>query len=191
MRNKKIIVHFCTVLFLLMLTGCGNSNEGLDASTAGTINFNDVIETNTEENNSNHQSMKEEVDNQQDVQLQPDNGSSQVDNTQLQSDSELDGVIESIGNNCVVINKIFHTSENTSVSYVGLDSENTLITVYFSEETEFEVRTVKNNGVNGDADTEKRQGTFSDLMQDAVINMTGSYDGDDFHAKHVIIYQFV
>lgn len=43
----------------------------------------------------------------------------------------------------------------------------------------------------GDADTEKRQGVFSDLKQDAHVDMTGNYDGNDFHAKHVIIYNYV
>ena len=56
---------------------------------------------------------------------------------------------------------------------------------------EFEIWTVKNGGVNGDSDIEKRQGVFSDMSQGANINMTGNYDGNDFHAKHVIIYNFV
>ncbi len=45
--------------------------------------------------------------------------------------------------------------------------------------------------MNGDADTEKRQGAFSDLNLGANINMTGSYDGSDFNAEYVIIYNFV
>lgn len=124
-----------------------------------------------------------------DAQSQTDSSQSQTDNNNTQSDSELDGSIESIGDNSVVINKTFYPSANTAVSYG--DSEKVLVAVYFSEETEFEVWTVKNGGVNGDDDAEKRQGAFSDLKQDANINMTGNYNGNDFHAKKVIIYNFV
>lgn len=168
MRNKKIAVYLCMNL-LLMTVGCGKSNTDLDVPTVDTIIFNDVINSNVEENNSSYQD--------------------DIENEQLQSASELDGIIESIGDNSVVINETFHPSENEAVSYQG--SEKVLVTVYFSEETEFEVWTVKNGGVNGDNDIEKRQGTFSDLKQDVDINMTGNYEGNDFHAKHVIIYHFV
>ncbi|MDE7204687.1 MAG: hypothetical protein K2O91_22930 [Lachnospiraceae bacterium] len=230
MKIKKIAVYLCMGL-LFATTSCSNSNADSDMSTVDTINFNDVIDTNAEENNSNNQNNKENDDNQQDsdnqnnsqgnngestnnesdnlvknddsqqnnnkdlaqqsniTQSQADSSQSQTDNAQLQSNSELDGNIESIGDNRVVINKTFHPSENTAVSYG--DSGKVLVTVYFSEETEFEVWTVKNDGVNGDTDIEKRQGAFSDLEQGANINMTGNHDENDFHAKHVIIYNYV
>ncbi|MBD5545020.1 MAG: hypothetical protein HDR01_12495 [Lachnospiraceae bacterium] len=182
MRNKRIAVYLYMGL-LLATVGCSKSNADLDSSTVDTINFNDVIDSNAEENNSSHQSNKETDNNQS------DSSQSQSESEQLQSASELDGSIESIGDNRVVINKTFHPSADTAVSYE--DSDKVLVTVYFSEETEFEVWTVKNGGANGDADTEKRQGAFSDLKQDVNINITGNYEGDDFHAKHVIIYNFV
>lgn len=204
MRNKKIVVYLCMGL-LFTTVGCSNSNVDSDMSTADKIDFNDVTDTNAEGNKSNSQSNNEEStnnqpdnsvknndsqqDNNKDFVQQSDTNQSQADNAQLQSYSELDGSIESIGDNSVVISEIFHPSEDMAV--ISADSEKVLVTVYFSGETEFEVRTVKNGGVNGDADTEKRQGAFSDLEQGAVINMKGNYDGDDFHAKQVIIYNFV
>lgn len=214
MRNRKKAVYLCTVIVLLMTAGCGSSDTDSDVSTVDTINFSDEIDTGAEGNNSNNQSIEEDIDNQQDSDTEEQNttetqnvteeqGSqlstdeqqqnsnpSQAENTQSQSDSELDGSIESIADNSMIINKTFHPSANESVTYAD-DSEKVLVTVYFSEETEFEVWTVKNGGVNGEADTEKRQGAFSDLKQDANVDMTGSYDGNDFHAKHIIIYNFV
>jgi len=203
---------------LFVTVGCSKSNADSEVSTVDTIDFNDVFDSKAEENSSSYQNDKENVDNQQDSDRQSYSQSSNVDaannlsgnslknddsqqsnnqdlaqqsnNEQSQSASELDGNIESIGDNSVVINKIFHTSTNTSISYWG-DSEKVLVTVYFSEETEFEVWTVKNGGVNGDSDIEKQKGAFSDLNQGAVLNMTGNYDGNDFHANHVIIYNFV
>lgn len=214
MRNRKKAAYFCTVIVLLMTAGCGYSDTDSDVSTVDTINFNDEIDTSAEEDNSNNQNIEEDIDNQQDsdteeqnttetqniteaqgTQLSTDeqqqnNNPTRTDNTQSQSDSELDGSIESIADNSMIINKTFHPSANVSVSY-GDASEKVLVTVYFSEETEFEVWTVKNGGVNGETDAEKRQGTFSDLKQDANVDITGSYDGNDFYAKHIIIYNFV
>lgn len=189
MRNKKTAAYLCMGLLLLMTmtAGCGNTNADSDETTVDAIDFNDVIDTNTEENSSNYQSNKENVDNQQDSSQESNSQSSmsQADDAQPQTDSKLDGNIESIGDNSVTISKTLHPSENLAVS------SNELVTVYFSEETEFEVWTVKNGGVNGDADTEKRQGAFSDLNLGASIRLTGSYDGSDFDAKYVIIYNFV
>jgi len=167
MRNKKAAAYLCMILLLLITAGCGNSH----ADSA----VNDETVTNTEENDRNYQSDPEDSDQQSDsTQPQPDSEPLQTDNEPLQSDSELEGTIKSIGDNSVVINQIITSSENEAVSFVGSGEKS--ITVYFSEETEFEIRTVKNGGVNGDADIEKQQGTFSDLKLDAILNMTGSYD---------------
>ena len=170
MRNSKKTAYLCMAV-LLMATGCGDSGTDSGASSVETIDFSD-------EENANEESINEESTHMQ------------SDDVQSQSDTELDGNIESIADNSVVINKVFHPTANTAVSYAD-DSEKVLVTVYFSDETEFEVWTVKNSGVNGDADTEKRQGAFSDLKQDVHINVTGSYEGNDFHAKHVIILNYV
>ncbi len=186
MRNKKIAVYLCMGL-LLATAGCGNSNTDSDVPTGDTIIFKDLIDMNEAESNS-IQSQEDYIQPQSD-QLQSDSSQSQADNAQVQADCELDGSIERIDENSVVINKTFYPSEDTAVVYAASGKE--LVNVYFSEETEFEVWTVKNGGVNGDADIEKRQGAFSDLEQGASINMTGYYDGNDFHAKQVILYHFV
>lgn len=175
MKNKRIAAFLC-IAFVLTATSCSSSEANSNQTAGGavdTIDFNNEIDK--EDNN---------------IPSQTDNAQSQPDNEQPQSDTELEGSIESIDDNSVVINQIVTGEEdNVAIAYGG--SDKILITVYFSEETEFEVRTVKNSGVNGDADVEKRQGAFSDLKKDAIIHMTGSYEGEDFHAKQVIIYNFV
>lgn len=195
MRSKKIAVYLCMGL-LLATAGCGSSNVDSDLPTGGTIIFKDLIDMNEEESNSTQSQtdyVQPQSDQLQSARPQSDSRQSQADNAQVQANSELDGKIESIDENSVVINKTFILSEDTAVSYAVSfgDSGKVLVDVFFSEETEFEVWTVKNGGVNGDADIEKRQGAFSDLEQGGNINMTGYYDGDDFHANHVILYHFV
>lgn len=207
MRNKRIAAYLCTGLLLLISAGCGNSDADSDVPKTDIINLNDAINTDAEVNASNQQhndenSSQKSNDTQpladpaqlqpdsstareDNAQLQPDNSMSQEDNTQLQSDSKLDGNIESIGDNSIVIDKTLYPSENVAVT------SGDLITVYFFDETKFEVWTVKNSGVNGDSDIEKRQGAFSDLKEQASVKLTGDYEGNAFYASHVIIYSFV
>lgn len=221
MRNKRIAAYLCTGLLLFMAAGCGNSDTDSEVLKDDTINYNNVIDTNAEEDNNDQQNNNEnpvqepnstqsqanpeqlqpdsntaQEDSAQfqpdsstvqegNAQLQSDNKTSQEDNSQLQSDTRLDGNIESIGDNNIVIDKTLYPSENVAVT------SGDLITVYFSTETEFEVWTVKNSGVNGDSDIEKRQGAFSDLKEQVSVKLTGNYDGNDFYAKHVIIYSYV
>lgn len=183
MKNKRIAAFLC-IAFVLTATSCGSSEANSNQTAGGTV---DTIDFNNEIDKKDN-SIPSQTENAQAENAQPD--STQPDNEQPQFDTELEGSIESIGDNSVVINQIVTGEEdNVAIAYGG--SDKILITVYFSEETEFEVRTVKNSGVNGDADIEKRQGAFSDLKKDAIIHMTGSYEGEDFHAKQVIIYNFV
>lgn len=106
----------------------------------------------------------------------------------MKEDTEWEGVVESIGDNSIVASKI--AVEDDKVAVYAYDSDEK-VTVYFSAETTYEIQTIKNGGVNGDADVEKQQGAFSDIKEQSSVNLTGSYQGDDFYAEHVVIYQFV
>ena len=197
MRNKKIAAYICIGL-LLMTTGCGNSDSNTYVSKADTINFNDadikknISNSQTDEEIANSLQSSEENNNLQDDDNNQSNSSKNENENNSQSaneDSILDGSIVSIENNGITINKTYNLSSTTAFEYVGNDEE--FVTVYFSEETNYEVWTVKNSGVNGDSDIDKREGTFSDLKEKLSVNMTGFYEGDDFYAKQVIIYNFV
>ena len=53
------------------------------------------------------------------------------------------------------------------------------------------MRTVKNGGVNGDSDVTESAGTVSDIRENDTVIMTGGYEGADFHAEQVVIYNFI
>ncbi|MDE7206987.1 MAG: hypothetical protein K2N90_07510 [Lachnospiraceae bacterium] len=190
MKNKRIAVYLC-IATLLAATGCSSSETDTvafdDAGKNTSTNAADTQEDigYQENDNTDRTDATGTQENNNDDYV---NAANEQEDSQSQADTELDGSVESIGDNSIVINKIF-TSETTAVSYAG--DEKVLITAYFSEETTYEIRTVKNSGVNGDADVTKEQGAFSDIKEQSSVNMTGSYEGDDFHAKHVIIYRFV
>ncbi len=196
-------------MLLLTMTGCGNSDGISDVSTVETINLDTIVnEKDDALNDSAQQGSVAETENhtpqyndekqvgtdtQQNTDDQSDTAShndEQGNASQPQSVSELDGTVESIGNNSIVINKTFYPSPNEAVSY-GEDDKKVLVTVYFSDDTTFEVRNVRNSGVNGDSDVETQAGTFSDIKEQSSINMTGSYEGSDFYATQVIIYHYI
>ncbi len=185
MRNKKTASYICIGL-LLITAGCGNSDSDTYVSKADTINFNDE---DIEKNSSNIQTDEESANNRQSNEENSSNNENENNYQIANEDSILDGNIVSIENNSVIINKTFNLSSTTAVAYGGNDA--VLVTVYFSEETNYEVWTVKNGGVNGDSDIDKREGTFSDIKEELSVNMTGFYEGDDFYAEQVIIYNFV
>ena len=212
MKNKRIAVYLC-IATLLVATGCGSSetdtvafdNVGKNTSAnvadtqEGSSYQKDDDSSYAEEQQSTNigssYQANDNTDNANAADTQENNNAENVnaanaqEGNQAQADTELVGGVESIGDNSIVINKTFNLSETTAVSYGGDDK--VLITAYFSGETTYEIRTVKNGGVNGDSDIEKQQGTFSDIKEQSSVKMTGSYDGNDFHATHVIIYRYV
>lgn len=113
-----------------------------------------------------------------------------------QSDSHLNGSVKTIGQDSFVVSQHFELptqEEGSSIVVAPAEgsADEVLVTVHVTESTTFEIHTVKNGGVNGDADVEKQKGTFSDIQSDSFLNMDGHYEGADFQADSVIIYHFV
>lgn len=171
MKQKKIAACLCMAV-LLTVTGCGNADTGQPVRTADTQSQNQTVENVGEESGSQQKVSEEPADKQ--------------------ADTALDGIVVRVGDNSVVVSEmVTEAPEEIGDVLVYGTAEGEDIAVYFSENTQFEFRTVKNNGVNGDADVEKREGSFTDIKEGTVINMTGSYQGDDFYAEQIIIYSFV
>ena len=100
----------------------------------------------------------------------------------------LSGKVRSIGQSSVVISKIFvEESEDGNGSIVFLpgegDREEELVTVNFTDATEFHHWTIRNGG----GDIDMRESSFSEIEADSGLEMSGNYDGDTFIASKVII----
>lgn len=173
---------------LMTVAGCGNTDAGQPVRTADTQSQNQTDENAGEESDS-QQKVSEENNSNSTENIEDTVSEEPVDK---QADTALDGIVVRVGDNSVVVSEmVTEAPEELGDALVYGTAEGEDITVYFSENTQFEFRIVKNNGVNGDADVEKREGSFTDIKEGTVINMTGSYQGDDFYAEQIIIYSFV
>ncbi len=183
------------------MTGCTKAGEKAEGQEDEVIRIEASADENAAQNESGQQSddgrqeqkddqkedMKEETDPETMEQTSDESGQSQDGN-------ELEGNVRSVGEDSMVVSKVYTYTEDgndVAVAYAEEGADDELITVYFSEDTEYIVRTVKNGGVNGDSDVEDRSGTLSDIREGNSVLMNGSYEGEDFHAEQVIIYNFV
>ncbi len=109
---------------------------------------------------------------------------------------ELEGNVKSIGESNMIISKTFmeDLDDGTLLAYGPAEGseDEVLITVYFSDSTKYEIRTVVNGGVNGDSDVTVSEGSFSDLKKNKSVSLIGHYISEsEFQADAVCIYNFV
>lgn len=203
MRNKKTgktaVCLGCILMMMCAVTGCAEGSESTQGQEEEIIRIEDSMdvggqqETNEEAGGENVSAQT--ADEDREVQAESETASEDKNNhtpDNTQDETELTGDVISIGEGSMVVNQVFTYEQDGADIAVSDMSENAVsINVYFSENTEFIVRTVKNGGVNGDADIENEAGTSDDLQERSTVLMTGGYEGEDFHAKQVIIYHFV
>lgn len=205
MKNKKTgkwMVFMGAFGLMCMMSGCGKVSESTEKREEDIIKIEATADDSGQQEQKDEHAEEEKTNEAQEAggnpaQAEPETASGESsndmpDNTQYET--ELEGTVKSIGEGSMVVSKIFTYTEDgkdIAVSYVGDGPDDALITVYFAENTEFIVRTVKNGGVNGDSDVEDRAGSVSDILEGNSVLMTGSYEGEDFRAEQVVIYNFV
>ena len=192
---------------LCAVTGCGKTDGNTEADAGDAVRLEAPAEDEGQ-TPPEQEIAEEEKETAQGGQQPEDGDSKEQENSpktggddewqEIESDTELDGIVKSVGENSMVVNRIHnYVEQNGGTAAVAIavegteDSELELITVSFSETTRFIVRTVKNGGVNGDADAEDEDGSISSIQENNNVKMTGSYEGADFHAESVVIYHFV
>lgn len=194
MKRTKAAIYLCTALLLSAAPGCGTSGDGTAASAAVETDDKDSAKDTEKTDNDNYDKSTADSDTPSETNMPEDNASQQnsdtAGNTPM-TEETISGSVKSIGDNSIVLSKAEVTpdGEMTMLAEDGPNEE--LVTVRFSENTKFVVATVKNSGVNGDSDVESREGSFSDLTEQSLLDLTGSYEGDEFLANQVILYIFV
>ena len=189
--KKRIIIFLCAVC-LAGLTACGGKEPGLQVEA--------VTEPEEELQKEDDLNGKNEEEPQKEDNLSSVNEEEPQMEDELNSGNEenLEGNVKSIGNEGVILSKTFTYEMDdgqglVAVSGVDENGEEVLITVNFSENTKYELRTVKNSGVNGDSDVTKQEASFSDIKEGGSLSLTGHYtvEGKEFAADYVVIYNFV
>lgn len=186
---KKEKATLVIAVLLIAITGCGNKTEQLVESTEVIAEPKDY--SNTETDGESDES-KNETDNEEN---QEDLSKEDMSAKETSEEESLEGTVKSINenDNFVVISKIF-TEEldgggELAVAAGAGDKGEELITVYFTEETRFQIKTVKNAG----EEVTEKEGDFSDIKEESILNFKGNMDdkGEEFLATDVVIYEFV
>ena len=193
--SSKIIFALALALALSSLSGCGKNTSETASPVAEPIPAASSIGSveDAPAPASQDDAQKPASDSQQDT----GSSSAPQNNFAPQSDTELSGSIRTIDTGSFVVSQSFDLSTEdgdagaiTVMPAEGSEDE-VLITVHVSENTSYEIHTVKNGGVNGDSDVEKTDGSFSDLQEGNSIDATGYYQDGDFWADEIILFRYI
>lgn len=194
MKKRKIRLMLVTLAAAIsMLSGCGKAGEEAMQET------NSLNENGDNENAPQNEDAEEEKDSNTETKnadlndTKAENGEPEEESFSENSE-ELEGMVQSIGEGSVVISRIFsEKSEEDGLYYVsgvaeGSDEEE-LVTVSVTEDTKFQVRTIKNGG----EDVTEREGTFEDMKKDMIVNVTGYMDnaGEEIRASEIVIMEVI
>lgn len=179
----------CVGIALLagFIIGCGDSKK--DAPSPST----ETASAGEEKPGQDFESAEHEMEHENpegNSENQEDENNSPADNAKKET-ATLTGSIKSIGDNSLVVRQAFELEEDMLMQPAEGSSDEVLVSVNVSESTLYEVKTVKNSGVNGDADVESRQGIFSDLAENVTVDISGYYEGEIFMAEKICVMLFV
>ncbi|MCI9096125.1 MAG: hypothetical protein HFI95_07930 [Lachnospiraceae bacterium] len=199
MKKRKIWLMIVTLAAAIsMLSGCGKAG-GEAMQETNSLNENGDNENTPqnedaeEEKDSNTETKNADLNDTKAENGEPDGGEPEEESFSENSE-ELEGMVQSIGEGSVVISRIFsEKSEEDGLYYVsgvaeGSDEEE-LVTVSVTEDTKFQVRTIKNGG----EDVTEREGTFEDMKKDMIVNVTGYMDnaGEEIRASEIVIMEVI
>lgn len=180
MKNRKAAAYLGITLFVLA-SGCGQAEEKklVPAAEANVSEEENETETVSDANWDGEDKPSEETDRTEDT----------VQGGQKQE--TLMGSVSSIGEDSLVISRSFEEEEGVLAAPAEGSPDEVLVSVQVLAHTQYEIKTVKNSGINGDSDVETKSGSFSDLEADASVDLSGYYEGEMFVAEKICIYRFV
>ena len=175
------------ILLICLSVGCSDK-EPEEAPTVSIENIQDMEETAGEEQPENEAVPDNNVQSEEDMSQEEEEEKVYKIPPNKEGEESLSGKVRSIGENSVVISKIFvEESEDGNSSIVILPGEGgreeELVIVNFTDATEFHHWTIKSGG----GDIDMRGSSFSEIAVGSGLEMSGNYDGDTFFARKVII----
>lgn len=201
MKRKKAALWIAVCL--ISATGCGGQKEQLveTEDIVTPVQDDDSFEEDenkeeAENNTSENEENSAEENNENNAEGNDENNASGDDENdgKAQAEESFSGVVSEINkkDNFVVVRKII-TQEGGTVAVVTVaeeaGEEEDLVTVFFTDNTAFKVKTVKNAG----EEVTEREGAFSDIKKESTLEFKGKMDakGQEFLADEVVICEFV
>ena len=169
MKKKWMMAAGLCVFIITAGIGCGAKNEEPQAVTVEETGTSESEQTQKNEISQDGESTKENSQIQDSEKVNVDEPVEDGGLTDLsrgeKSAEKLEGNVKSIDDGSVVIIKtIIEERDDESQVMIGVapgyEAEEDLVNVNFQEITEYELRTVKNGGVNPDEDVYRKKGVF-------------------------------
>ena len=203
MRKQKAALLLAALL--LAAGGCGNKTEQLVEPVVESVTEPEDNAGSTEDGSGEEAGKEAAGENDSDSENpgkeaagENDSGNENPDegqNTPAGEDS-FEGVVREINekDNLVVVSKIFTEEVDggmVAAEVIAIDGseDEELITVYFTENTTFKIKTVKNGG----EEVTEKEGAFSDIRKESILEFKGKMDakGEEFLADETVIYEFI
>lgn len=183
---KKIRKIVLILLVATALSGCGDKKETENVNTVPKV---EAIGDDTGKESNDEPEKADDADRTDMFEKKEAGGE---ENGEASQDI-LHGDVLSIGDNSVVVNKVFtgekdpngnYVDSNTMVAFLG-DEEQVKITVYFTDDTKYTLRKTWDNGAGG----EDSSGSFGDIREGDLLDLRGQFEGEEFFAEKATIYR--
>lgn len=191
---KKGNLFLCFMLSMLMI-GCGD-DAGTTVQEANSVNENGNNDEDAVDDIEEAEENEGTNDNDMDVDRKPlnDSESGVEEITFSDKEEEMEGMVQSVGEDIVVISKIFSGESEVDGLYYAFSpgegsDEEELIKVHITSETKFQLQTIKSGG----EDVTEKEGKFTDIKEDVMIRVTGYMDETkaELKAKEVVIIEVI
>lgn len=185
MKNKY---KLAAGLVLLMLSAVGCSGKELEESLALSVeNVQDTEDLSEDAPEDAPEDMQGDISEKNEQQNEKEESEYKVF-PMKEGEESLSGKVRSIGENSVVISKIFIEDGKDGKGSIAIlpgegSRDEELVTVNFTDDTVFHHWTIKSGG----ADIDMRESSFSEIGIDSGLEMYGYYEGEIFIASRVII----
>lgn len=201
-KNLKTTLLLLTIMAAMCIfVGCGDGKQDDSAlppepDKQPTEQSADTVGTGNDEEQADSEEQENDAEDGQDGagQDQPEGeasgktsnaSASDTPDTSADGSDELSVFVESIGDNSVVGNVISmepSTDGNNIVVMIGEGGGNKkLVSIYFTDDASYVYQLIR------DGDVETREGSFSDIGINMILDLTGYYKGEDFYADRVAI----